>query len=84
MNFNLVCKAVLYNNFELIILLFAEAKTCPSSVAAYFSSRGFHVELCQPQVSQRRDTSVVVPSLGECDNEELLEWLGAYSIQADL
>jgi hypothetical protein len=72
----------------LFILL--EEKICPSSVAAYFSSRGHKVLLCQPRFSKQVSYNVKVPEFfssddGEDDSAlELIEWLGAFSIGADL
>jgi ribonuclease P/MRP protein subunit RPP40 len=72
----------------LFILL--EEKICPSSVAAYFSSRGHKVLLCQPRFSKQISYNVKVPEFfssddGEDDSAlELIEWLGAFSIGADL
>ncbi|KDR22204.1 ribonuclease P protein subunit p40-like [Zootermopsis nevadensis] len=67
-----------------------EEKICPSSVAAYFSSRGHKVLLCQPRFSRQVSYNVKVPEFFLGDNGddddalELIEWLGAFSIGADL
>jgi ribonuclease P/MRP protein subunit RPP40 len=67
-----------------------EEKICPSSVAAYFSSRGHTVLLCQPQFSRHVSYNVKIPEFFSNDDGddtnalELIEWLGAFSIGADL
>nr|CAD7460350.1 unnamed protein product [Timema tahoe] len=63
---------------------------CPSSVAAYFESRGHCVSVCHPKFLQRHDYNVSVPVISPtderecCTPSELIEWLGAYSVGADL
>nr|CAD7206566.1 unnamed protein product [Timema douglasi] len=63
---------------------------CPSSVAAYFESRGHCVSMCRPKFLQRHDYNVSVPVISPTDEceccapSELIEWLGAYSVGADL
>ncbi|KAF4517398.1 hypothetical protein B566_EDAN007651 [Ephemera danica] len=47
--------------------------TCPSSVAAYFAGLGYTVQQCEPKLEQRRDRDVLVPHLGECDSDQMLE-----------
>lgn len=70
------------------IFILVEEKICPSSVAAYFSSRGHKVLLCQPQFSRQISYNVKVPGFlpdgDDNDALELIEWLGAFSIGADL
>jgi ribonuclease P/MRP protein subunit RPP40 len=67
-----------------------EEKICPSSIAAYFSSRGHEVLQCQPRFSREVSYNVKVPEFfsnddGDDNNAlELIEWLGAFSIGADL
>lgn len=84
---NTVCKSVL-----LIIMctfILTEEKICPSSIAAYFSSQGHKVSLCQPRFSKQVLYNVKVPEFFPDDGDdnsalELIEWLGAFSIGADL
>lgn len=66
-----------------------EEKICPSSIAAYFSSQGHKVSLCQPRFSKQVLYNVKVPEYFPDDGDdnsalELIEWLGAFSIGADL
>jgi ribonuclease P/MRP protein subunit RPP40 len=66
-----------------------EEKICPSSIAAYFASRGHKVLLCQPRFSRQVSYNVKVPEFFPDDGDdnsalELMEWLGAFSIGADL
>jgi ribonuclease P/MRP protein subunit RPP40 len=71
------------------MFIFIDEKICPSSIAAYFSSGGYKVSLCQPRFSKQILYNVKVPEYfpdGGDDNSalELTEWLGAFSIGADL
>ena len=60
--------------------LFTDDKICPSSIAAYFNGKGYTVNLCSPRVSDAKDFNIKVPSFDSTENEEILEWLGAYSL----
>ncbi|KAJ1519898.1 hypothetical protein ONE63_004138 [Megalurothrips usitatus] len=59
-------------------------KICPSSVASYFCGLGLKVDVCKPKFIQRTDYGIAVPQLHppgkECDIEEMIEWLGLYSL----
>jgi hypothetical protein len=84
---NTVYKSVFIIIMCMFILI--EEKICPSSIAAYFSSGGHKVSLCQPRFSKQILYNVKVPEYfpdGGDDNSalELTEWLGAFSIGADL
>lgn len=61
-----------------------DEQVCPSSIASYLCGRGLSVEVCKPKFKQRRDFNVPVPKLyppnEECDVEEMLEWLGSFSL----
>lgn len=86
----------LKNNIKKFTMLFTwkppEAKICPSSIAQYLSSLGYQVLLCKPKQTSRRDYNVTVPLFNNFDNDndtsyelsELTEWLGMYSLGADL
>jgi ribonuclease P/MRP protein subunit RPP40 len=72
-----------------VYFILVEEKICPSSIAAYFSSRGHKVLLCQPRLSRHVSYNVKVPEFFPDDGDdnsalELMEWLGAFSIGADL
>lgn len=71
-----------FKNNQLVII--AEGKICPSSIASYLSGRGLNIEVCKPKFHQRLDFNVATPILYPpdkgCTTEEMLEWLGAYSL----
>lgn len=84
---NTVCKSVFLTIMCMFIL--TEEKICPSSIAAYFSSQGHKVSLCPPRFSKQVLYNVKVPEFFPDDGDdnsalELIEWLGAFSIGADL
>ncbi|XP_034230863.1 ribonuclease P protein subunit p40-like isoform X2 [Thrips palmi] len=63
-----------------------DEKICPSSVASYLSERGLNIEVCKPKFYQRLNFNVATPLLyppdKQCSIEEMLEWLGAFSLNA--
>ncbi|PSN57583.1 hypothetical protein C0J52_00533 [Blattella germanica] len=65
-----------------------EEKICPSSVAAYLSSRGYKVSLCEPVFSKQVSYNVKFPEYPQDTDDssilELMEWLGGFSIGAEL
>ncbi|XP_069694723.1 ribonuclease P protein subunit p40-like isoform X1 [Periplaneta americana] len=91
-NYDRVCEC-LTNNARLNMNLLVtwkppEERICPSSVAAYFSSRGYRVRQCEPKFVKQIAYNVRVPVYNDSNNDEdaleLMEWLGAFSIGADL
>lgn len=63
---------------------------CPSSIAKYLSNLGYNVYLCEPKHQTRSPLSARVPTLFPSGNtfeehgSELMEWLGMFSLGADL
>ncbi|XP_022193780.2 uncharacterized protein LOC111051554 [Nilaparvata lugens] len=57
-----------------------DEKICPSTIAKYFSDKGYTVQQCEPHFKYRVDKGIPVPELGETPQQELLEWLGAHSL----
>lgn len=87
----------LKNNLKKFTMLFTwkppEEKICPSSVAQYLASLGYEIVLCKPKNTTRKDYNVAVPLINNFDKDdsdpsyelaELTEWLGMYSLGADL
>lgn len=66
----------------------AEENVCPSSVAKFLSDRGCSVSLCRPECIKRSQKNVIVPNIREnsslFSSSELAEWLGMFSLNADL
>lgn len=63
-------------------------KICPSSIAKYFADKNFSVKLCSPQITTRTEYQVDVPIFCDdlakcCETNELIEWLGMFSISGD-
>ncbi|XP_015603969.1 ribonuclease P protein subunit p40 [Cephus cinctus] len=62
-----------------------DEKLCPSSIGAWFHSRGYSVSLCQQKFIRRSEYSIKVPIIEEHANyDKLFEWLGVFSIGGDL
>lgn len=61
-----------------------DANICPSSVAKYFHDLNYGVKLCKPALEIRTEYSVAVPEYNEDNADEFIEWLGTFSVQADM
>ncbi|XP_075212464.1 ribonuclease P protein subunit p40-like isoform X3 [Lycorma delicatula] len=53
---------------------------CPSSIASYLYNKGHDVRLCKPSCSYKIERNVMVPLIRATEPDELLEWLGAFSL----
>ncbi|XP_071444117.1 ribonuclease P protein subunit p40-like [Hetaerina americana] len=65
-------------------------KVCPSPIADFFDKQGIQITSCTPKFTQRLAYNVKIPlvkwrseDIG-CSHIETLEWLGAFSVGADL
>lgn len=61
---------------------------CPSSIAKYFSVKGYTVWSCTPTLCNKTEYQVAVPIFREppeesCEPHEVVEWLGMLALKAD-
>lgn len=62
------------------LVILGKSNICPSSVASYLHTKGHDVRLCKPSFSYKTERNVSVPLLRMTEPDELLEWLGAFSL----
>ena len=88
---NLWCNLPLYKinriNFKSLIYLrhILEDRMCPSSIAAWFSKRGYSVSVCHQQKIRRAEYSLNIPVINDGFSRDLFfEWLGVFTIGGNL